>query len=51
MTILTTIRPYSVVDDDARIRQMLTRYFEQEGYRISAAADGFRCARASPRTA
>jgi two-component system phosphate regulon response regulator OmpR len=29
-----------VVDDDARIRQMLTRYFEQEGYRISAAADG-----------
>jgi two-component system, OmpR family, response regulator len=29
-----------VVDDDARIRQMLVRYFEQEGYRISAAADG-----------
>src|SRR6202140_829053 len=29
-----------VVDDDHRIRQMLTRYFEQEGYRISAAADG-----------
>jgi DNA-binding response OmpR family regulator len=29
-----------VVDDDARIRQMLTRYFEQEGYRVSAAADG-----------
>ncbi len=29
-----------VVDDDPRIRQMLTRYFEQEGYRISAAADG-----------
>jgi len=29
-----------VVDDDARVRQMLTRYFEQEGYRISAAADG-----------
>ncbi|MGB7973426.1 MAG: response regulator [Roseiarcus sp.] len=29
-----------VVDDDQRIRQMLTRYFEQEGYRISAAADG-----------
>jgi DNA-binding response OmpR family regulator len=29
-----------VVDDDSRIRQMLTRYFEQEGYRISAAADG-----------
>ena len=29
-----------VVDDDQRIRQMLTRYFEQEGYRISAAAGG-----------
>jgi CheY-like chemotaxis protein len=29
-----------VVDDDLRIRQMLTRYFEQEGYRVSAAADG-----------
>ena len=29
-----------VVDDDQRIRQMLTRYFEQEGYRISVAADG-----------
>src|SRR4051812_29625528 len=29
-----------VVDDDSRIRQMLVRYFEQEGYRISAAADG-----------
>ena len=29
-----------VVDDDQRIRQMLIRYFEQEGYRISAAADG-----------
>ena len=29
-----------VVDDDPRIRQMLTRYFEQEGYRISVAADG-----------
>jgi len=29
-----------VVDDDARVRQMLTRYFEQEGYRISVAADG-----------
>ena len=29
-----------VVDDDSRIRQMLTRYFEQEGYRISVAADG-----------
>ena len=29
-----------VVDDDQRIRRMLTRYFEQEGYRISVAADG-----------
>jgi two-component system phosphate regulon response regulator OmpR len=29
-----------VVDDDPRIRQMLTRYFEQEGYRVSVAADG-----------
>jgi DNA-binding response OmpR family regulator len=28
------------VDDDPRIRQMLTRYFEQEGYRIRAVADG-----------
>src|SRR5271168_574219 len=29
-----------VVDDDPRIREMLTRYFEHEGYRVSAAADG-----------
>jgi len=29
-----------VVDDDARVRQMLIRYFEGEGYRVSAAADG-----------
>ncbi|RFB79974.1 response regulator [Methylovirgula sp. 4M-Z18] len=29
-----------VVDDDPRIRQMLTRYFEQEGYRVSIAGDG-----------
>lgn len=29
-----------VVDDDARIRQMLTRYFEDEGYRVTGAADG-----------
>jgi DNA-binding response OmpR family regulator len=29
-----------VVDDDPRIRQMLVRYFEQEGYRVSAAAGG-----------
>ncbi|ENN84666.1 putative two-component response regulator protein response regulator OmpR [Rhizobium freirei PRF 81] len=29
-----------VVDDDPRIRQMLTRYFEDEGYIVSTAADG-----------
>jgi DNA-binding response OmpR family regulator len=29
-----------VVDDDARIRQMLSRYFEEEGYRVSLAEDG-----------
>ncbi|OHV78731.1 response regulator [Ensifer sp. LCM 4579] len=29
-----------VVDDDPRIRQMLARYFEDEGYRISLAGDG-----------
>lgn len=29
-----------VVDDDARIRTMLIRYFEDEGYRVTAAADG-----------
>lgn len=29
-----------VVDDDARIRQMLLRYFEDEGFRVSIAADG-----------
>lgn len=29
-----------VVDDDVRIRQMLIRYFEEEGYRVTAAADG-----------
>lgn len=37
-------RPHSehilVVDDDARIRQMLLRYFEEEGYRVSLATDG-----------
>lgn len=30
-----------VVDDDARIRQMLARYFEGEGYRVSLAGDGW----------
>jgi DNA-binding response OmpR family regulator len=29
-----------VVDDDPRIRQMLLRYFEGEGYRVSAVANG-----------
>ncbi|CDM60032.1 MULTISPECIES: response regulator [Rhizobium] len=29
-----------VVDDDARIRQLLIRYFEDEGYRVTAVADG-----------
>ncbi|MGO7202741.1 response regulator, partial [Rhizobium ruizarguesonis] len=29
-----------VVDDDPRIRQMLTRYFEDEGYAVSSASDG-----------
>ncbi|MCA1408062.1 response regulator [Ensifer sp. IC3342] len=29
-----------VVDDDPRIRQMLARYFEEEGYRVSLAGDG-----------
>ena len=29
-----------VVDDDPRIRQMLIRYFQQEGYRATAVADG-----------
>ncbi|MGO4622280.1 response regulator [Ensifer sp. 2YAB10] len=29
-----------VVDDDPRIRQMLARYFEAEGYRVSLAGDG-----------
>ncbi|MFB9947224.1 response regulator [Rhizobium puerariae] len=29
-----------VVDDDERVRQMLTRYFDGEGYAVSAAASG-----------
>jgi DNA-binding response OmpR family regulator len=29
-----------VVDDDSRIRQMLARYFEGEGYRVTTVADG-----------
>ena len=29
-----------VVDDDQQIRQMLSRYFDQEGFRVTMAADG-----------
>ncbi|MDE1156860.1 MAG: response regulator [Neorhizobium sp.] len=29
-----------VVDDDVRIRQMLMRYFEDEGYKVTAVGDG-----------
>ncbi|KSV72421.1 hypothetical protein N183_26505 [Sinorhizobium sp. Sb3] len=29
-----------IVDDDPRIRQMLSRYFEGEGYRVTLAGDG-----------
>lgn len=29
-----------VVDDDARIRQMLVRYFDDNGYRVTAVANG-----------
>ncbi|MCW1413750.1 response regulator [Rhizobium sp. 1AS11] len=29
-----------VVDDDPRIRHMLTRYFQEEGYAVSSASDG-----------
>lgn len=29
-----------VVDDDAEIRQLLSRYLEQNGYRVTAVADG-----------
>jgi two-component system phosphate regulon response regulator OmpR len=36
----TNVEHILVVDDDARIRQMLTRYFEDEGYRVTAVADG-----------
>ncbi|WP_254065482.1 response regulator [Acidisoma sp. L85] len=28
------------MDDDARIRQMLTRYLEEQGYRVTGVADG-----------
>lgn len=40
MTPLTNAEHILVVDDDARIRQMLARYFEDEGYRVTAVADG-----------
>jgi two-component system phosphate regulon response regulator OmpR len=40
MTAPVNVEHILVVDDDARIRQMLTRYFEDEGYRITAVADG-----------
>ncbi|MGI8397526.1 response regulator [Agrobacterium deltaense] len=30
-----------IVDDDSRVREMLTRFFEGEGYRVSAATNGF----------
>ena len=29
-----------VVDDDAEIRSLLTRYLEKNGYRVTAVADG-----------
>ncbi|TCR75637.1 response regulator [Rhizobium sp. BK376] len=39
---LAASKDYSllVVDDDPRIRQMLARYFEEEGYRVTGVADG-----------
>lgn len=40
-----------VVDDDPRIRQMLARYFTDEGFRVSLAENGsamWRCLEASP---
>jgi two-component system phosphate regulon response regulator OmpR len=38
---VTTDAPHIlVVDDDARIRQMLTRYLTDEGYRVSSAPHG-----------
>ncbi|MDB5524056.1 MAG: response regulator [Rhizobium sp.] len=40
MTAQINVEHILVVDDDARIRQMLTRYFEDEGYRVTAVADG-----------
>jgi two-component system phosphate regulon response regulator OmpR len=40
MTPQISVEHILVVDDDARIRQMLGRYFEDEGYRVTTVADG-----------
>jgi two-component system phosphate regulon response regulator OmpR len=40
MTAQINVEHILVVDDDVRIRQMLARYFEDEGYRVTAVADG-----------
>ncbi len=40
MTAPINVEHILVVDDDMRIRQMLTRYFEDEGYRVTAVANG-----------
>jgi DNA-binding response OmpR family regulator len=41
MTLLSSTAAHIlVVDDDPRIRQMLIRYFEDEGYLVSTAGDG-----------
>jgi DNA-binding response OmpR family regulator len=37
-----------VVDDDPRIRQMLTRYFEGEGYRVTTVGDGLEMSAMKP---
>lgn len=40
MTAQVNVEHILVVDDDSRIRQMLSRYFEDEGYRVTAVGDG-----------
>lgn len=40
MAVTDDIEHILVVDDDARIRQMLARYFEDEGYRVTTVGDG-----------
>jgi len=40
MAVTGDIEHILVVDDDARIRQMLARYFEDEGYRVTTVGDG-----------